>query len=388
MQTKYRLRKFCYFVLFIWSAGIGLANGASFTPLGSLPEASLVPFFSIATDVSADGGVVAGISTAGETFRWTAGGGMVGLGAHHAGFQNAYVSADGNSVVGTDSTTSGFQAFRWRATSGVVHLGDLAGGGVFSAAGRASADGSVVVGQSVSGFGHEAFRWTETGGMVGLGALSGGTSSGASDVSADGSVVVGFSFSDTGGEAFRWTQAGGMVGLGDLLGGGSGSSASAVSTDGSVVVGQSISASGAEAFRWTQTGGMVGLGAVPGVGLFSIARDVSADGVTVVGSTGPLSNTQAVIWNTDTGAQRVRDVLTTNGVDATSWVLRSAEGVSADGTVVVGWGVNPSGMTEAWMADLAPIPLPPAIWLFGSALAGLVGFARRNSSSFGSKLRI
>jgi hypothetical protein len=43
-------------------------------------------------------------------------------------------------------------------------------------------------------------------------------------------------------------------------------------------------------------------------------------------------------------------------VARTGWTLAAATGVSADGTVIVGRGINPSGETEAWIAIL-PEPI-------------------------------
>ena len=134
------------------------------------------------------------------------------------------VSADGSVVVGYGSSASGETAFRWTSGGGMVGLGDLPGGIFQSDAHSVSADGSVVVGNSTSASGFEAFRWTSGGGMVGLGDLPGGIfSSTAESISADGSVIVGVGNLDlasfTTAEAFRWTSGGGMVGLGDLPGG-------------------------------------------------------------------------------------------------------------------------------------------------------------------------
>ena len=100
-------------------------------------------------------------------------------------------------------------------------LGDLPGGVFKSSARGVSSDGSVVVGSGSSASGSEAYRWTSGGGMVGLGELPGGSFiNDAFGVSSDGSVIVGRSNSNPGQqEAFRWTSGGGMVGLGDLDGG-------------------------------------------------------------------------------------------------------------------------------------------------------------------------
>ena len=81
------------------------------------------------------------------------------------------ISADGTTIVGEGASGSGTQAFRWTAGGGMAGLGDLAGGASGSVAYGVSADGSVVVGagrSAASGPGREAFRWTSGGGMAGL----------------------------------------------------------------------------------------------------------------------------------------------------------------------------------------------------------------------------
>jgi probable HAF family extracellular repeat protein len=287
---------------------------------------------------------------------------MVGLGDLAGGsfFSQARgASSDGSVVVGQSQSASGTEAFRWAASGGMVGLGQLPGG-TFSQAFGVSADGSVVVGLGLAGSGFEAFRWTAAGGMVGLGDLPGGSFfSRADGVSADGSVVVGTSLSASGSEAFRWTSAGGIVGLGDLPGGGVWSFAQGVSADGSVVVGNSDSASGPEAFRWTSGGGMVGLGDLAGGGFNSIAWAASADGSVVVGAGSTAAGNEAFIWDTTNGMRSVKDVLVALGVDVTGWRLDAAIAVSADGNVIVGTGINPSGSSQGWLARLSPEPPDP-----------------------------
>ena len=407
-----------------------LTSAASFTPLGPLGGVS------VAIDISADGGVVVGQNAQG-IFRWTSGAGVVGLSGlsrpemlgllpDRPHYQATGISADGRVVVGLGQGTpvpSG-EAFRWTSDTGKVDLGDLPGSNVWSAAHGVSADGSVVVGFGSSAStgtnwlsGHEAFRWTGGTGMVGLGDLPGGDSvSEAHSVSADGSVVVGFGSSASsastgiislsGREAFRWTGGTGMVGLGDLPGGDFGSEAYGVSADGSVVVGVGSGAAGREAFRWTSDGGMVSLGDLPG-GTNSMAFDVSADGRVVVGSGAmvPVMNGQmaifgeAFIWTEADGMQRLLDVLLANGATGLDgWTLVQATGISADGRRVVGWGYRDNGNHDddplapdftnfdddlfaplfsavAFTADLTPVPVPGAAWLFGSAFGAL--FLRR-----------
>lgn len=260
----------------------------------------------------------------------------------------------------------------------MVGLGELPGGEVESIATGISADGSAIVGGSGSGSsaGPEAFRWTATDGMVGLGGLPGNSVvSGAHGVSADGSVVVGHalkSFSPVYGAEvpFRWTQAGGMVDLGPMPEGTAGF-ASAASGDGSVVVGDA-----GNAFRWTEGSGMVGLGNTPSEAFtHTVAWDVSADGSVIVGNGSTANGAAAFIWDSNHGMRLLRDVLVNDyGLDLIGWDLSSASAVSADGRTIVGGGINPSGLQEAWIAVL---PEPSTGLLFALGLAGFAGSRRR-----------
>jgi probable HAF family extracellular repeat protein len=158
-----------------------------------------------------------------------------------------------------------------------------------------------------------------------------------------------------------------MVGLGDLAGGVFSSEAYGVSADGSVVVGQSASASGAEAFRWTEGGGMVGLGDLAGGVFSSSALGVSADGSVVVGYGNSASGREAFLWDASDGMQSLRDVLIAGGATGLDdWSLTDATGVSADGRTIVGYGTNPLGEQEAWIAT---VPEPGTLAL---ALSGLM----------------
>lgn len=170
----------------------------------------------------------------------------------------------------------------------------------------------------------------------------------ASSVSDDGLVVVG----NGGGGAWSWTMAGGMVNLGVAA-----SAASDVSADGSVVVGTLWSE--IEAFRWTSGGGMVGLGYLPGGelphGPSSRAFGVSADGSVIVGYSTSASGMQAFRWTSGGGMVGLGDL---PGGDFGS----HAQAVSPDGSVVVGVGTSASGReafrwTEAdGMVNIGALP--------------------------------
>jgi MYXO-CTERM domain-containing protein len=392
---RFKVTVFTTIALFVLAGAVSTASAAaSLTPLGNLPGGDA----SVARAVSADGSVVVGYSSfAGgangiEAFRWTRGGGMVGLGDLPGGSfrSQAYgVSADGSVIVGYGSVSGSLsrEAFRWTSAGGMVSLGYLPGGGDDSVANGVSADGSVIVGLSDRGLGNgwEAFRWTSGGGMAGLGDLlppgddlNGSESFG---VSADGSVIIGNSLSHSGAsgiEAFRWTSGGGMVGLGGLPGVSFDSGAVGVSGDGSVVVGwnyaDSSFASGYEPFRWTSGGGMVGLGNLFD-GETGEATGVSADGSVIVGYS-LSSNFEAFRWTSDGGMERLWDVMIAQGVDpaADGWQgLLQAQDISADGNTIVGQGTR-NGHIEAFVAV---VPEPGGFALLALAVPALLRRRRR-----------
>jgi probable HAF family extracellular repeat protein len=163
--------------------------------------------------------------------------------------------------------------------------------------------------------------------------------------------------------AFRWTSQG-LTDLGDLPGGEVSAYALAVSGNGQVVVGHSSSGNNSapyyhEAFRWTAQTGMIGLGDLPGGVFHSLAWGTNFDGSVVVGeSSTNLAGGGAFLWTPDRGLRQLAAVLRDDcGLDLGAWRLDSATGISADGRIVVGNGINPQGNTEAWIAHLAP-PCP------------------------------
>jgi len=350
-------------------AAISQAAICNFQGLGDLAGGN---FYSKAYGISADGSIVVGEShsTLGwEAFRWQ-NGVMTGLGDLPGSFfsSRAYgVSTDGSVIVGESFSgpAGNVEGFRWQ--NGVMTgLGDLPGSFFSSRAYGVSADGSVIVGESRSTSGYEAFRWTQEEGMVGLSDLTGFKRgySVAYGVSADGSIIVGESASYKGiNEAFRWTQEEGMVDLGFLNESAEPidceSVATAISADGSVIVGGSTSSRFIyEAFRWQD-------GVMEGLCIAGSAYAVSADGSVIVGAT--WFDRAAFIWDETNGARYLKDVLENEcGLDLTGWTLERATGVSADGLTIVGYGTNPAGFTEGWIAT---IPEPATFLLL--SLGGL-----------------
>ena len=340
---------------------------ASFQGLGDLPGGA---FSSQASGVSDDGAVVVGTGTtaAGEqAFHWTAGTGMVSLGnLPNGSFLSSSasdISGDGATIVGYGNpVVSGynfnlFRGFRWTQAGGMGEFGSLNGATNFEATG-VSSDGSVVVGRS----GQQAFRWTQSDGITGLGVLAGYTGSRALMVSADGAVVAGSSYTPssntvpfTSEQIFRWTPAGGMEGLG-FMPGTSDSFPNAISADGTVITGTCFTSTGTGlAFRWTQATGMVGIGSLPGRSV-SHPFGVSAHGEVIVGVSYATSFT-AFIWDAAHGMRSLQTVLKTDyGLSLTGWNLLGALGITPDASVIVGFGTNPAGQTEAFRMVLKANP--------------------------------
>jgi probable HAF family extracellular repeat protein len=157
-------------------------------------------------------------------------------------------------------------------------------------------------------------------------------------------------------QAFLWTQARGMVGLG-FLPGSTYSFPNAVSSDGSVVVGTSSSAGGYPGFRWTQSTGMVSIGNLPGRQT-THPFGVSTDGRFIVGSSfSDPAHGNAFIWDAEHGIRNLQSVLQADyNLNLTGWTLEAASGITPNGKVIVGWGTNPSGQTEAFRVEASFLP--------------------------------
>ncbi len=62
-------------------------------------------------------------------------------------------------------------------------------------------------------------------------------------------------------------------------------------------------------------------------------------------------------------------------LDLTGWTLIQASAVSDDGLKIAGWGINPSGQTEAWVADLTTLGAPGCEDVFcGEDIPGFAGW--------------
>lgn len=363
---------------------------STFTPLGDLPGGL---FHSEAWGVSADGSTVVGhsLSTGAasclgfgtphfEAFVWKAATGMVGKCDIPGGPEGSWAydaSGDGSHYVGYSYSVSGNEAHR-----DMLGWGDLAGGIVDSAIMRVSDSGAIGVGRGYGPTGLEAAAFTSTA-VRPLGDLPGGFSySNGRGISGNGVYAVGVSESASGTEAFRINLtivAAPMEPLGDSPGGSFSSDAYGANFDGSVVVGESNGfGSSPSAFRWTAATGMVDIAD----GNWSRAEACSADGNVIVGSYFSVGGANALIWDPLNGARGLEDVLRHHyGLDAalTGWHLAYAKDVSADGRTIVGYGTNPAGDFEAWVAKLDNATFKP--FCFGDGYGTLCPCANESPVS-------
>jgi hypothetical protein len=123
---------------------------------------------------------------------------------------------------------------------------------------------------------------------------------------------------------------------------------------------------------------MVGLGDLPGGHFNSIANATSGDGSLVVGMSVTDVGPEAFIWDADHGMRKLSEILTAAGVDLSGWQLLSAQDTTPDGRTIVGWGHNPDGDSEGWIARLTSIPEPSAIALAAIGLLGMVTHASQS----------
>jgi uncharacterized membrane protein len=276
----------------------------------------------------------------------------------------------------------------------MARLGDLPGGDFASVANAVSGDGSVVVGTGETGRMEfhdppgavltaisEAFRWTAAGGMVSIDipepAIGGEWFTTGAGVSADGTVIGGSTGAPVEGNFFGWTAAGGFAVSpfadegADLFGFG-------VSPDGQWILGGTVEAGDAgTSIVWNpSTGESFGFDISPGGDIpGSAPLDASRGAEVVVGYVigDPGGPQQAVFLRRDHVHTRLlADVLTDLGLDVAGWQLEAATAISYDGDTIVGYGINPDGVREAWVAV---VPEPDTAWLCAVGLALLA--ARR-----------
>ena len=255
------------------------------------------------------------------------------------------VSGNGLTVVGTDTSTGGFRAFR--IVGGTHSLLNLDASGSFSEAAAASQDGLVIVGHTdISGVIHAAIWNGVSLTTLPLGAYA---EMRATGVSADGLTVVGFMVDVNGRTDAFYRDSLNFVSLASL----SGllhTKATGVSGDGSLIVGTVsndffFSPIARDGFIHDRVGvtltvinprgdGVAGFGSRP----FTEMTGISADGSTSIGvsySIGSSPTTDGLAFR-----RASNGTITSLGNLGGAWSIPNA--ISANGAVIVGQSANGS----------------------------------------------
>jgi probable HAF family extracellular repeat protein len=176
-----------------------------------------------------------------------------------------------------------------------------------------------------------------------------------------------------------------------------------LSQNGLVAVGQDAVANDARAFRFTSAEGISALPMLSGaLRTYSIAQAVSNDGNTIVGQAASPpdadgnSRSVAVVWqNTQTGAVAKQLLVRSKAMDAfgatniglfPAGIVSIATGVSADGSVVVGWGDGSAAGSQTFQAFrwTAVGGLQGLGWLSASMFSEAFGISADGSTIVGT----
>lgn len=202
----------------------------------------------------------------------------------------------------------------------------------------------------------------------------------AEAVSADGTVIAGYGGTKTGNRAFvtrvldpSTTPITLYSVILPMIAGGRYNEAYAMTPDGAVIAGRSDSPKGPQACIWfvdATTGGWVvkGLGGLSKKKLNSVARGVSYRPGSPVGELIVVGKSQSILYPDEAFIWTGNPVVVSDGIGylydleyiltktgagelcgmGSEWILNEATGLSADGSRIVGWGINPEGGVEAW----------------------------------------
>ncbi|MFO8012433.1 MAG: PEP-CTERM sorting domain-containing protein [Phycisphaerae bacterium] len=361
------------------------ARAAEFLPLGDLPGGA---FTSEATDVSLFGTDIVGYSVSQrpgsstpktEAFVWQPSTAMLGLGYAEGGAPTWANEISGIIVGGSGSPQS--NACMWAPKPGTfdewVHVPFPVPGSTASDALGVSRDGEYVVGWGDVPGATWGFAWRynyllyrfnpqEAGGTDAywLGLPSGASDARAYDIDRypkDDPGWVSTAVGTSDGMPCRWIREGSGMYEADVLAtppGATGGGLQRITLDGRTMVGWATfpEATGEidRAVRYEKiTSTLTNMEVLNWEGA-SHALDVTPDGRTIVGTvTWPGWHPEAFIWDPDHGLRTFQTVLEYQyGLDLSGWTLQRATGISGDGLVIVGSGINPDGNTEAWRVVL------------------------------------
>jgi len=115
---------------------------------------------------------------------------------------------------------------------------------------------------------------------------------------------------------------------------------------------------------------MTDLGTLGGEGKDSWASGINDSGQVVGLSVSTAGTQSAMLWTSSDGMIDLKALL---GTSSSFSYLTAAITINDKGQIV-GQGVTTNGNTHAFL--MTPVPIPGAVWLLGSGLAGLAGLRR------------
>jgi len=218
-----------------------------------------------------------------------------------------------------------------------------------------SESASVLVGkQTPAGddYGARAYKWTSATGITLIGLPN--SNSTAYSISSDGSTIGGWQESLEG--ETDWCDRNPVIwknGVMTRLNAGPGEwicpgEVDNLSQDGTIAVGEWD----AGQFIWTEAAGMTRIGTLPGDWNAS-ALGVSDAGLAIGFSSMGMTRT-ATAWTAQTGLQPITDYFSSLGCPVPDgWLLQQANGISADGKTIIGFGRAPGYTTLiGWVARI------------------------------------
>jgi uncharacterized membrane protein len=317
--------------------GLALAVGTVAGTAGAgVPAIDVLPFPSYAAKgISPDGSTVVGTHTfdvfaPSRALRWRPPADPESFTGLSGAAVTVAASTDGSLLAGNSSTDSTPAGTFWDA------VGDASGLGDSGQIADMTPDGEIVVGSvEAGGFGSiEAMVWSSSSGVVPIGDLAGGLVNGAAKaVSTDGSTIVGCG--DTGAmRPARWTHDGMDWVIGELPVPGVEGAAHDVSGGGDVIVGWYREEGKERQAFVLASDDMTDLGE-------GTADFVSEDGTVIVGH----SDVDGLpwIWDAVEGRRPWLGFVTAQGLDVSGWTDVTLAGMSADARSFAGTGFPPGG---------------------------------------------
>ncbi|GEM_PF-3083719 len=264
------------------------------------------------------------------------------------------ISDDGSTIIGYVSGENSF----YTVTNGVVNIIPGVAGFSLTTPTAISANGLKIVGTTRGGVLQTPGWVYENGSYTQLPLPDGATGTHSLHISNDGSVIAGTVWG--GSAAFHvvlWENDNINVlpnPEGEFF------TACAISGDGKTVA--------AGHYRWQD--GIIDI--IPILTGFTSAsvKALSFDGSVVFGNAYNDYGSIAFVWDEINGTRLLKDFLEDDyGLDLTNWNLLSVSATDASGNIITGYGINPQGKGELWIAQ---IPEPATIALIAMGLGLMI----------------